>query len=114
MLIKGIDSKDPEVRFYAAEALAYLDESKAARAAGRRPPATSRPSARLPWPRSARWKTSPPSINCASLLDVPSAETRYGAFRALWAMNPNDPLVQGRRPGRPVQLPLAQYHRAGR
>ncbi len=29
------------------------------------------------------------------LLDVPSAETRYGAFRALWAMNANDSLVKG-------------------
>ena len=26
------------------------------------------------------------------LLEVPSAETRYGAFRALWAMNPQDDL----------------------
>jgi hypothetical protein len=30
-----------------------------------------------------------------NLLHVPSAETRYGAFRSLWAMNPNDPLVLG-------------------
>ncbi len=29
-LVKGIDSNDPEVRFYAAEALAYLDDSRAA------------------------------------------------------------------------------------
>jgi len=26
---------------------------------------------------------------------VPSAETRYGAFRSLWAMNAHDPLVRG-------------------
>ena len=31
------------------------------------------------------------------LLVVPSAETRYGAFRALWAMNPSDALVKGER-----------------
>ncbi len=30
-----------------------------------------------------------------SMLDAPSAETRYGAFRALWAMNANDPIVKG-------------------
>jgi hypothetical protein len=30
-----------------------------------------------------------------SLLSVPSAETRYGAFRALWAMNPNSELIRG-------------------
>ena len=28
-----------------------------------------------------------------------SAETRYGAFRALWAMNENDPLVRGEKLG---------------
>ncbi len=28
-----------------------------------------------------------------SLLEVKSSETRYGAFRALWAMNPRDPLL---------------------
>ena len=30
-----------------------------------------------------------------SLLDLPSNETRYGAFRSLWAMNAQDPLVRG-------------------
>ncbi len=29
------------------------------------------------------------------LLSAPSAETRYGAFRALWTMNDQDPLVKG-------------------
>ena len=29
------------------------------------------------------------------MLSVASAETRYGAFRARWAMNPRDPLVKG-------------------
>jgi hypothetical protein len=29
------------------------------------------------------------------LLNSPSAETRYGAFRALWAMNPEDSLIRG-------------------
>ena len=33
------------------------------------------------------------------LLPLPSAETRYGAFRALWAMNPDDPLVKGEKFG---------------
>src|SRR5262249_54204314 len=31
------------------------------------------------------------------LLDMPSNETRYGAFRALWAMNDQDPLVRGEK-----------------
>ena len=29
----------------------------------------------------------------ASLLEAKSAETRYGAFRSLWAMNHHDPLL---------------------
>jgi hypothetical protein len=29
------------------------------------------------------------------LLDDPNARTRYGAFRALWAMNPANPVVRG-------------------
>ena len=33
------------------------------------------------------------------LLGVPSAETRYGAFRALWKMNGNDSLVKGEQIG---------------
>ena len=32
-----------------------------------------------------------------SLLSVNSAETRYGAFRALWAINPNDAVIRGER-----------------
>ncbi len=39
-------------------------------------------------PRSTR--------NCANLLDVDSAETRYGAFRALTTLNANDPFVHGK------------------
>ncbi len=34
-----------------------------------------------------------------NLLEVPSSETRYGAFRALWAMNSNDPLIRGENLG---------------
>jgi hypothetical protein len=30
-----------------------------------------------------------------ALLDSPSAETRYGAFRALWGMNSSDPMISG-------------------
>ena len=34
-----------------------------------------------------------------NLLEVTSSETRYGAFRSLWAMNPNDPLIRGENLG---------------
>ncbi len=94
ILRKGAASADPEVRFYAAEALAYLDE-----------PAAAEPlyeAARDE--RAFRWRamTALAAMEQASaqdalvkLLDSPSAETRYGAFRALRASDPSDPLVSG-------------------
>jgi hypothetical protein len=94
----ALDSKDPEIRFAAAEALAYLGESVAA-------PHLAEAAANL---RSAR----PTALAALSVLDDAngvdalqsllasrSAETRYGAFRALWRMDPDLPLVRGDRLG---------------
>jgi len=93
-LQKGVQSDNEEVRFYSAEALAYLDESEAV----------------APLSEAARNVRAFRAFALAALsamddyearnalkelLDVPSAETRYGAFRALWAMPSRDPLVQG-------------------
>ncbi|MCA9144287.1 MAG: flagellar basal body P-ring protein FlgI [Planctomycetaceae bacterium] len=94
ILRKGIASSDPEVRFYAAEALAYLDQPSAAEALY--------DAARVE--RAFRWRamTALAAMEHATaqdalvkLLDSPSAETRYGAFRALRANDPSDPLVSG-------------------
>ncbi len=94
----ALDSKDPEIRYAAAEALAYLGESVAA-------PHLAEAAANL---RSAR----PSALAALSVLDDAngvdalqsllasrSAETRYGAFRALWRMDPDLPLVRGDRIG---------------
>jgi len=96
VLEKGIASRDPEVRFYAAEALAYLDEGAAAPPLGQA--ALEEPAFRV----FALTALSAMDDYAAyeelrKLLDVPSAETRYGAFRAMWAMNANDPLVRGEK-----------------
>ena len=97
-LVKGVESSDPEVRFYAAEALAYLDDSRAAaplaRAAREEPAFRAFALAAL---SSMADMTSRDEL--LDLLDVPSSETRYGAFRALWAMNPADPLIRGENLG---------------
>jgi flagellar basal body P-ring protein FlgI len=98
VLIKAIQSKNPEVRFYAAEALAYLDRREAAEPLGEL--ARNEPAFRV----FALTALSTMADYTAyeqlrDLLDVPSAETRYGAFRALCAMNPNDGLVAGERLG---------------
>lgn len=93
-LRKGVRSNDPEVRFYAAEALAYLDDADAV-------PALYE-AARSE--RAFRWRalTALATMNSfqaqehlAMLANEPSAETRYGAFRALWMRNPRDPLIRG-------------------
>jgi flagellar basal body P-ring protein FlgI len=97
-LTKGIQSIDPEVRFYAAEAMAYLDESDAAeplaRAAREEPAFRAHALAAL-----ATIDNMAAHEALLALLEVPSSETRYGAFRAMWAMNPNDPLIRGENLG---------------
>lgn len=93
-LAKGVENNDPEVRFYAAEALAYLDDNRAAAPLARA--AREEPAFRA-FALAALSSMADMSAHDAlfGLLDVPSSETRYGAFRALWAMNPNDPAIRG-------------------
>jgi hypothetical protein len=93
-LLVGLNSGDQEVRFYAAEALAYLDVKEAAE------PLTE--AARdVPAFRAYALAALSSMDDIAAfeglrnLLDLPSNETRYGAFRSLWAMNAQDPLVRG-------------------
>jgi hypothetical protein len=97
-LAKGIESGDAEVRFYAAEALAYLDDNRAApplaRAAREEPAFRAYALAAL-----SSMADMAARDELTNLLEASSSETRYGAFRALWAMNPNDPLVRGENLG---------------
>ena len=82
VLREGLNSPDLEVRFYAAEALAYLDHEEAA-------PVLADTALRE---SAFRWHalTALSAMDHVQayealneLLHVPSAETRYGAFRAL-------------------------------
>ncbi len=93
-LKQGLRSSDPEVRFYSAEALAYLDQPEAA---GPLSEAAKNESA-------FRWHaltalatmTHVAALDALSdLLHVASVETRYGAFRALRTRNPGDPMTKG-------------------
>ncbi len=90
----GLQNSDPEVRFYAAEALAYLDEAEAA------PPleVAARDSSAFRWHAlTALASMNHPAAYDAlsNLLHVVSAETRYGAFRALRLHNSADPATKG-------------------
>ncbi len=93
-LKRGITSSDPEVKFYSAEALAYLDDPEAAMPLGEIARSES----------AFRWHalTALMSMNQVSalsvlsdLLHVASAETRYGAFRAIHTRSPDDPNFKG-------------------
>jgi len=94
VLHEGLQATDIEVRFYAAEALAYLDEPKTAQALTEYVENKS----------AFRWHalTALTAIDHVDayeslnyLLHVTSVEARYGAFRALKARNPRDLLVKG-------------------
>ncbi|MFV2067250.1 MAG: flagellar basal body P-ring protein FlgI [Pirellulales bacterium] len=95
-----IGAEDPEVRFYAAEALAYLDKTEAVEPLARA--ARDEPAFRL----NALAAISAMDDAIAhdalqDLLHVKSAETRYGAFRALSAMRSTDPLIRSEDLGGP-------------
>jgi hypothetical protein len=93
-LKEGLASSDPEVKFYAAEALAYLDD-----------PAGAAPLAAAAKSHAAfRWHaltalttiTHTESLDALNdLLHVESIETRYGAFRAMRLRNASDPSTKG-------------------
>lgn len=94
VLKRGLASSDPEVRFYSAETLAYLDESgvaeSLAKAAEREPAFRVFALAAL-----SAMEDYDSQEQLRELLNVPSAETRYGAFRSLTARRSPDPFVRG-------------------
>jgi len=94
VLKRGIQSDDPEVRFASAEALAYLDETQAAEPLGEA--ARNVPAFRVfALTALSAMDDYAAADQLRQLLHVPSAETRYGAFRALWAMNPQEAAIRG-------------------
>lgn len=96
VLQEGLASKDHEVRFYAAEALAYLDQREAAQPLGQI--ARDEPAFRVfALGALSAMEDQAARDELSNMFGLPSAETRYGAFRALWAMNPDHPSVQGDR-----------------
>lgn len=98
ILAKALEANDPEVRFYAAEALAYLDQTAAV--ATLAAVARDEPAFRVNALAALSAMDDVMAYDALrDLLSLQSAETRYGAFRALWAMNENDPLVRGQKLG---------------
>ncbi|MGQ9504077.1 MAG: flagellar basal body P-ring protein FlgI [Thermogutta sp.] len=95
-LKKGLTYSDPAVRFYAAEALAYLDCPDAAAVLGEI--AKNEPAFRVYALAALSTLNDLEAVEILrELLVSPSAETRYGAFRALIELNPNDSVVAGEK-----------------
>ena len=94
-LKKGVESSDPDVRFFAAEALAYLDEPIAgeplALAAREVPEYRAHALTAL----SSLDEAISPKLLGELMDGTDSVELRYGAFRALRVLNPDDPLISG-------------------
>lgn len=94
VLREGLSSTDGEVRFYTAEALAYLDQREAAAPLGQI--AREEPAFRVfALGALSAMDDQAARDELTAMLGLPSAETRYGAFRALWAMNPTRSEVAG-------------------
>ena len=109
VLKKGIQAKDLEVRFYSAEALAYLDETGAAVPLGEA--SRNTPAFRVfALTALSALNDYAAAEQLHELLKVPSAETRYGAFRALWTMNPNDPVIRGESLGGQFSYHMVDCH----
>ena len=97
-LMKGMQSSDREVQFYSAEALAYLGRREAAESLSRA--ARDEPAFRAAALTALAVLDDPAAAEqLHNLLTAASVETRYGAFRALWTANPNDPVIRGEQLG---------------
>lgn len=121
ILRTGLRSPSSEVRFYAAEALAYLDTPDASEVLFE----VAREI------RAFRWRalTALAAMEhygardaLTRLMDSPSAETRYGAFRALRTSDPNEAVVRGEVLGKSfgyhvisgISEPMIHFSRARR
>ena len=94
----GILSANPEVRFYSAEALAYLDDSAAAPVLSEI--ARDQPAFRVfALTALGAMDDYDSREELHKLLHISSAETRYGAFRALSNRDANDPVIAGEELG---------------
>jgi len=95
VLKNGLKSADPEVRYNAAMALGYLADPSCLEVLA--DAARNQYAFRIfALAAMASFEDAEIYTKLRELLDVDSAETRYGAFRALTTLNANDPFVRGK------------------
>ena len=94
-LLAGLKSPNMEIRFYCAESLAYLDVVKAVKPLAEI--AKMEPAFRVRALGALSSMQSDLEAEAAlrDMLHENSAETRYGAFRALWQRNKHDLMIRG-------------------
>ena len=85
----GLQSEDPHVRFFAAEALAYLDESSGVKILGDTAVGMKQYRA-YALAALAAMEDESARIALRRLMDQPDIEVRYGAFNALRTLDPGD------------------------
>ena len=94
ILMTGLQSSDSEVRFYSAESLGYMDIQEAAAPIGD----IAETHIEFRW-YALNALSAMADISAldalSALLDSGSAETRYGAFRALYERSPDSPYIRG-------------------
>ena len=88
----GLKSANAQVRFFAAESLAYLDDPAGHGRSGR----DGDQGAPVPGLRAGRSGGDGPErrhMKLRRLMDEPDIELRYGAFNALRTLDPHEPLL---------------------
>jgi flagellar basal body P-ring protein FlgI len=96
ILKTGLRSRDPEVRFHSAVALAYLGETDGLKVLAES--ARDEPAFRIfALAAMATVEDAEVHVLLRELMNEKSAETRYGALRALTTLDKNDPFVQGEK-----------------
>jgi hypothetical protein len=94
ILKEGAKSTDPEVRFHSAEALAYLDVTEAVAPLSQA--AIETPAFRIAALAALGSMKDGASFEALyEMLSQSNIRTRYGAFRALSLMEPDDPRIVG-------------------
>lgn len=92
----GLNSVSREVRFYSAEALAYMKDESGVEIMGE---CAKQERAFRAYAFAALASLNEPSgnVELTKLLDDDSPEVKYGAFRALWTIDRNEPAIKGVR-----------------
>ncbi|MBW3543475.1 MAG: flagellar basal body P-ring protein FlgI [Planctomycetes bacterium] len=96
VLKTGLKSPSLEVRFHTASALAYLGDAAGIPALAEA--AREEPAFRVfAFAAMAAVESAEANMALRELLNGTSAETRYGALRALTTLDPNDPFIRGEK-----------------